>query len=307
LGPIPRFSTFRHGARVRAKRAAREARNPEAAARDSAATRNGGAAGRGTSQQAARRRDRQDPPKGKTSLPVSDIHLSSPFPSTRPGYITANFSGPSKYRGTANSHFHSTGTLFTPAGKPVGTPVDKQTRWEVFVSDIGFFGAVAAIVAAGVKFGALNVLFYYFIPYLVVNSFLVLITYLQHTDVYIRHYRAKAFTWERGALSTVDRSYGWLVDSIFHHIADTHVVHHLFHTMPFYNAIEATKLIRSPDFLGPYYLRDDTPIPAALWRSWSLCRFVEDDGDIVFYKGAGELNEGLAAPAKATSGSKKRK
>lgn len=33
--------------------------------------------------------------------------------------------------------------------------------------------------------------------------------------------------WLRGALSTVDRSYG-ILDYFHHHIADTHVAHHLF-------------------------------------------------------------------------------
>ncbi len=36
--------------------------------------------------------------------------------------------------------------------------------------------------------------------------------------------------------------------------------------------------------LGKYYMKDDTPIGRALWRSWSACQFIEDDGDIVFYK-----------------------
>jgi omega-6 fatty acid desaturase (delta-12 desaturase) len=36
-----------------------------------------------------------------------------------------------------------------------------------------------------------NVVFYYFIPYLIVNYHLVLITYLQHTDVFVPHFRGK--------------------------------------------------------------------------------------------------------------------
>jgi fatty acid desaturase len=60
--------------------------------------------------------------------------------------------------------------------------------------------------------------------------------YLQHTATYIPHYRAAEFSWLRGALSTVDRTFGWPIDQILHHITDTHVVHHLFHTMPFYHA-----------------------------------------------------------------------
>ena len=112
--------------------------------------------------------------------------------------------------------------------------------------------------------------------------------------------------WLRGALCTVDRSFGWLLNRTLHHITDTHVCHHLFSRMPFYHAEvisslflssiavdnptvrsfvlsqEATEHIKR--VIGPYYLKDDTPIVHALWRSYSACQFIEDEGDIVFYK-----------------------
>jgi omega-6 fatty acid desaturase (delta-12 desaturase) len=46
----------------------------------------------------------------------------------------------------------------------------------------------------------------------------------------------------------VDRSFGPLLDHTFHHIVDTHVCHHLFSTMPFYHAQEATQAIRKVRF-----------------------------------------------------------
>jgi omega-6 fatty acid desaturase / acyl-lipid omega-6 desaturase (Delta-12 desaturase) len=85
-----------------------------------------------------------------------------------------------------------------------------------------------------------------------------------------------------GALCTVDRSFGPILDHTFHHISDTHVCHHLFSKMPFYHAQEATECIRK--VLGPYYMKDETPLIRALYRSYSACQFIEDDGDIVFYK-----------------------
>lgn len=85
----------------------------------------------------------------------------------------------------------------------------------------------------------------------------------------------------RGALSTVDRSFG-LLDGFLHHITDTHVCHHIFSYMPFYNAAEATEHMKK--VLGPYYLEDKTPVLQALWNSWRNCRFVEDEGDIVHFK-----------------------
>ncbi|GAA5797395.1 hypothetical protein HPULCUR_002779 [Helicostylum pulchrum] len=36
--------------------------------------------------------------------------------------------------------------------------------------------------------------------------------------------------------------------------------------------------------LGRHYLCFDTPIAATLWNNWRACRFVEDEGDVVFYK-----------------------
>lgn len=181
-----------------------------------------------------------------------------------------------------------------------GKPAPPRVRSEIVVSDIGFFGALAAIGAACVAWGPQAVAAYYFLPYLVVNMNLVLITFLQHTDEYVPHYREPEFSWLRGALATVDRSYGWLLDNLFHHIADTHVAHHIFHEMPFYNAQEATRVLR--EYLGPYYLVDHTPIPVALWRAWNACRFVEDEGAVVYFKDAKEFNRtggSKGKPAKA--------
>jgi len=36
--------------------------------------------------------------------------------------------------------------------------------------------------------------------------------------------------------------------------------------------------------LGPYYLKDETPIWSALWRSYTCCKYVDGDKDVVFYK-----------------------
>jgi fatty acid desaturase len=45
----------------------------------------------------------------------------------------------------------------------------------------------------------------YGIPYLITNMFLVLITFLQHTDTALPHYSGAEWDWLRGALATVDR------------------------------------------------------------------------------------------------------
>lgn len=188
-----------------------------------------------------------------------------------PGYLVWNFTGPAKYRGKNANHFNPNAVFFS-----------NEEYWLIVQSDVAFFAAVGLFAACIYNYGFMTVGAYYLIPYAVANYHLVLITYLQHTDVYMPHFRNKEWTWLRGALCTVDRSFGPILDHTFHHITDTHVCHHLFSKMPFYHAQEATEAIRK--VLGPYYMKDETPIARALYRSFSSCLFVEDEGDTVFYK-----------------------
>mmetsp|Transcript_30703 Transcript_30703/g.42035 ORF Transcript_30703/g.42035 Transcript_30703/m.42035 type:complete len:459 (+) Transcript_30703:107-1483(+) len=188
-----------------------------------------------------------------------------------PGYLVYNATGPVKYRGKNANHFSPTAAFFK-----------EDEYWLIVQTDIAFFAAVSLLGYCVYNFGFLAVATYYLLPYMVTNLFLVLITYLQHTDVFMPHFRSKEWTWLRGALCTVDRSFGFLLDRTLHHISDTHVCHHLFSKMPFYHAQEATEHIKR--VLGPYHLKDDTPILHALWRSYSACQFIEDEGDVVFYK-----------------------
>jgi omega-6 fatty acid desaturase (delta-12 desaturase) len=187
-----------------------------------------------------------------------------------PGYLVFNATGPSKYEGKAN-HFDPWAPFF-----------DAKDRVGVIISDVGFLGAVAALYWAVKAFGGLAVWCYFGIPYMVVNLYLVLITFLQHTDVFLPHFRGEEWSWFRGALCTVDRSFGPLIDHTIHHIADTHVAHHLFSKMPFYHAQEATVVLS--ETLGDYYMLDSTPVPKALWRAYSCCDYVDNDGNTVFFK-----------------------
>lgn len=77
-----------------------------------------------------------------------------------------------------------------------------------------------------------------------VNHWLVLITFLQHTDPILPHYRASEFTFPRGALATLDRNLlgdcgkimGWIGAHATHGISETHVLHHVSSKIPHYNA-----------------------------------------------------------------------
>lgn len=77
----------------------------------------------------------------------------------------------------------------------------------------------------------------YGVPYFLTSGWVVVITLLQHTHPNLPHYAHDEWDWLRGALSTVECSFGFL-DHFFHHVADTHVTHHLFPTIPFYHAAE---------------------------------------------------------------------
>jgi len=193
-----------------------------------------------------------------------------------PGYLISNASGQDYNQRT--NHFEPDSPLFK-----------KSQAREVLVSDIGLaiVGCILFYLSWTYSFG--TVVKFYFIPYLWVNFWLVLITYLQHTDKSIPHYRGTEWTFIRGALATVDRNYG-ILNHIFHHITDTHVCHHLFSTMPHYNAVEATQHLKV--ILGPYYNADmNTPIFKALWNSWASCHFVNDEGDVVFYQTKGKKQQ----------------
>jgi len=86
---------------------------------------------------------------------------------------------------------------------------------------------------------------------MITNHYLTSITFMQHTHPDVPHFNDEHWNWLRGALSTIDRSMGPFVDMKLHHIVDSHVVHHLFSTMPFYGAVEATPYVAR--HLGDFY------------------------------------------------------
>ncbi len=188
-----------------------------------------------------------------------------------PGYLFFNAGGPKKYQNVAKSHFNPYASFFLP-----------KERMSIILSDVVFAAATLTLAHCIYSFGFTLVFKMYLVPYVIVNSYLALITFLHHTDTYIPHFREGEWTWLRGSLCTVDRSFGKWLDSVLHNIVDTHVCHHIFSKIPHYNAKEATEALKP--ILGQYYLHDTTPVFTALWRSYTNCKFVPDDGNIVFYQ-----------------------
>lgn len=128
-----------------------------------------------------------------------------------------------------------------------------------------------------------------------VNHWLVLITFLQHTDPLLPHYRAPEFTFPRGALATLDRNLlgdcgsimAWIGAHLTHGISETHVAHHVASKIPHYYAWDATDALRkrlAQAGLAPLQGRPGGW--SEMYRVFKACKFVEDEGDIVFYKDA---------------------
>uniref|UniRef100_A0A7N0T002 Fatty acid desaturase domain-containing protein n=1 Tax=Kalanchoe fedtschenkoi TaxID=63787 RepID=A0A7N0T002_KALFE len=157
---------------------------------------------------------------------------------------------------------------------PYGPIYNGRERLQIFISDFGLVAALYILYRVAVIKGFAWLLCIYGVPLLICNGFLVLITYLQHTHPSLPHYDGSEWDWLRGALATVDRDYG-ILNKVFHNITDTHVVHHLFSTMPHYYAMEATIAVRP--ILGEYYRLDETPFWKAIWREAKECIYVEPD------------------------------
>lgn len=163
-----------------------------------------------------------------------------------PGYLFLNKMGPKKYRDGPNSHFNPHSLLFTPS-----------ERFNVLMSNVELIAPVVVILFCIYHYGLSLVFKLYIVPYMVVNAYVVLITYLHHTDTYIPHMREGKWNWIQGATGTVDRTLGKYLDNAVHHFSDTHVLHHFFPQIPYYNSVEATEAIRP--IMGEYYLKDYTP------------------------------------------------
>ncbi|KAH8083325.1 fatty acid desaturase-domain-containing protein [Cristinia sonorae] len=193
---------------------------------------------------------------------------------------------------------------------PYSPVFKKEQRWGIFISDVALLVMGSVLVSYAVKYGWLSLIAYYFIPYMLCNHWfvpslclfsidlaliiptdvlshtrIVMCTFLHHSDPTLPHYRNKEWSFLRGAVATVDRPIlGWIGRFFFHNVSHDHVAHHLFSHAPFYNQPQITDAIKS--ILGEDYNYDSTNSFYALYRSFTECVFIEDEGDIVFYKNA---------------------
>lgn len=167
--------------------------------------------------------------------------------------------------------------------RPTSKMFPRKIRGKILMSTLTCAATLILLFKLSLDYGFLPVALYYWGPYTWTNFWLVTYTWLQHTDPSVPQYGADEWTFMRGALTTIDRDYG--IFCWFHHkIGSTHVAHHLFHEIPFYNADEATLALKGLlDPLGLYNF-DPTPWYKALWRVAKTCHYVEDVKGIQYYK-----------------------
>ncbi|KAJ0569096.1 putative acyl-lipid omega-6 desaturase (cytochrome b5) [Helianthus annuus] len=158
------------------------------------------------------------------------------------------------------------------------SPLYKESeRVYILLSDLGLVVTSYVLYKVAMAQGFTWLVLLYFCPLMVAYGYLAVITWLNHTHKALPHYDSTEWDWLRGTLATMDRDFG-ILNYIFHHLSDAHVVHHLFTTMPHYHVTEATKYIKP--VLGEYYQFDDAPMIKAMWREATQCFYVEtDEGD----------------------------
>jgi omega-6 fatty acid desaturase (delta-12 desaturase) len=110
-----------------------------------------------------------------------------------------------------------------------------------------------------------------------------MITFLQHTDPLLPHYRSGAFTFPRGALTTMDRNLlggpgllgaitGWCGAVLTHGISETHVAHHVASKIPHYNAWEANAALHKRIQRDGLYLQGEPATWGAVVNVFRECK-----------------------------------
>jgi acyl-lipid omega-3 desaturase len=146
-----------------------------------------------------------------------------------------------------------------------------NARAAVTVSIGCWIAAFSTFVYSCFLFGAANVFFYYFAPLMVFMGWLVLTTFLHHQDIDAPWYAGSEWTYVKGNLSSIDRSYGLLFDNLVHSIG-THQIHHLFPKIPHYKLDRATAAFREafPEFVRT---SNESNVPA-FFRNWmTFCQY----------------------------------
>ncbi|KAF8627156.1 hypothetical protein AX17_006372 [Amanita inopinata Kibby_2008] len=186
-------------------------------------------------------------------------------------YLLHNRKGNPRYP-RMTSHYLPASQLFKP-----------EQRRSIIASNVAICSMLALLSYCVYTHSWLYLWKHYLGPWFFAHNWMVLFTYLQHSDPTIPYYRKNGWTFARGALATVDRPlFGWVGHFFLHNISSDHLAHHFFASVPFYNLPQVTEAIKP--VLGDCYNYDSTPALYALWRSFTNCIFIEDEGDILFFR-----------------------
>ena len=149
------------------------------------------------------------------------------------------------------------------------------SKWinKVWISDVGVFITIIGLFKLFSIFGLIPLLAFYFGPLIVVNCWLVIYTWLHHTETDVPHLSNSEFTFVRGAFLTIDRPYGKIINFLHHNIGSSHVIHHIYSNIPHYHAKEATLAIKKA--FPKIYLYNPEPIYKALWNISCNCIAVD--------------------------------
>lgn len=188
-------------------------------------------------------------------------------------YLFTNVSGQT-YEGKSwyqVNHFNPASPTFEP-----------REYWYVVLSDVGILTQLTVLYTWYKTFGGFNLLVNWAIPYVLVNHWLVFITFLQHSDPRMPHYSPDQWTFARGAAATMDREFGFVGRYMLHDIIETHVLHHYVSRIPFYNAREASAAIKK--VMGSHYQHSDESMWVSLWKSGRWCQYVDGDNGVMMYR-----------------------
>jgi omega-6 fatty acid desaturase (delta-12 desaturase) len=122
------------------------------------------------------------------------------------GYLALNLTGqkyPNRSKWAVN-HFNPTSPLFS-----------ESQYSKILLSDLGIGLMFIALGMACWRWGFSSIFCISILPYFWVNHWLVLITYIQHTDPALPHYRKGEWNFQRGAAATMDCEFGFIGQYIF--------------------------------------------------------------------------------------------
>ncbi|ELU01782.1 hypothetical protein CAPTEDRAFT_172295 [Capitella teleta] len=156
-----------------------------------------------------------------------------------------------------------------------------------------FFQCCLSLLALGVMTYCLHLLYlaegwgglfcYYIVPDFIFACFIVVITFLHHSEMNIPWFVDERWDFVKGQLSTIDRNYG-IVHSVIHNIG-THQMHHMFAHIPHYHLEEATAAFRKafPDLVK---ICDEPILPSfvRMYLKYEKQSVVQDDVQVHYYK-----------------------